>query len=242
MWKSSIINTDPVAIDLERIGSLLEKERKERGLSVTQVSERLGLKRATIEAIESGDLTRLPHEVYVRGYVREYAKLLGLLAEVEVLLRSRKDVEMSKPTGRGEQKPFFTIPLKWRGRVLIFSLLFILAVFLFLEGKRFTTRQEGPREVVSMVSPQNEMEKVREQTLEPKQLLITCHERTWISVIIDGREKKEFMLKPGELIVLSAAQRFDLLIGNAGGIKIFLNGKDLHFSGESGEVKRLSLP
>jgi hypothetical protein len=50
------------------------------------------------------------------------------------------------------------------------------------------------------------------------------------------------MLNPQEVIMLSAKEKFDLLIGNAGGIKMLLNGKDVQFSGKNGEVKRIQLP
>jgi hypothetical protein len=74
-----------------------------------------------------------------------------------------------------------------------------------------------------------------------KKLMITCRERTWVSVVIDDAEKKEFMLNAQEMIVLHAKERFDLLIGNAGGVNLFLNGKDMEFTGKSGEVKRIKL-
>jgi hypothetical protein len=49
------------------------------------------------------------------------------------------------------------------------------------------------------------------------------------------------MLSPHEIIVLNAKDRFDILVGNAGGVKIFLNGKDSGFDGASGQVRRISL-
>ena len=76
---------------------------------------------------------------------------------------------------------------------------------------------------------------------EGKKLMITCKERTWVSVVIDDTEKKEFMLNAQEMIILNAKDRFDLLIGNAGGVSLILNGKDTEFSGKSGEVKRIKL-
>jgi len=33
-----------------------------------------------------------------------------------------------------------------------------------------------------------------------------------------------------------------LLVGNAGGVKLFFDGKDTKFEGASGEVKRVTLP
>ena len=77
--------------------------------------------------------------------------------------------------------------------------------------------------------------------LETKKLMIACQERTWVRVVIDGSEKKEFMLNQEEVVVLNAKESFDLLIGNAAGVKLFYNGKDIGFTGASGEVKRVNL-
>jgi len=78
--------------------------------------------------------------------------------------------------------------------------------------------------------------------LEPKKLTIVCQDRTWVKITIDGLEQKEFMLKPEEVVKLEAKENFDLLIGNAGGVKLFYNGKDTDFSGQTGEVKHVRLP
>jgi cytoskeletal protein RodZ len=78
--------------------------------------------------------------------------------------------------------------------------------------------------------------------LEPKKLTIVCQDTTWVRITIDGHEEKEFMLKPEEVVKLQAKESFDLLVGNAGGVKLLYNGKDTGFSGESGEVKQVRLP
>ena len=78
--------------------------------------------------------------------------------------------------------------------------------------------------------------------LEPKKLTITCQETTWVRILVDGQEEKEFMLKPGEAVKLEAKDNFDLLIGNAAGVKLSLDGIDTGFSGEEGEVKHVRLP
>ena len=77
--------------------------------------------------------------------------------------------------------------------------------------------------------------------LETKKLMIACQERTWVRVVIDGSEKKEFMLNHEEVVVLNAKESFDVLVGNAAGVKLFYNGEDIGFTGASGEVKHVSL-
>jgi cytoskeleton protein RodZ len=76
---------------------------------------------------------------------------------------------------------------------------------------------------------------------DAKKLMIICQERTWVSVVIDDTEKKEFMLNPQDIIILNAKETYDLLIGNAGGVKLILDGKDVQSTGVSGEVKRIKL-
>ena len=71
--------------------------------------------------------------------------------------------------------------------------------------------------------------------------MIACQQRTWVRIVIDGTEKKEFIMNPEEVVVLNGKEGFDLLIGNAGGVKLFYNGKDIGFSGDEGEVRRINL-
>ena len=85
-------------------------------------------------------------------------------------------------------------------------------------------------------------EEAAKPLLEPKKLTITCQERTWVRIVIDGKEEKEFMLNPEDAVKLEAKDNFDLLVGNAAGVKLFLNGIDTGFSGEIGEVKHVRLP
>ena len=50
------------------------------------------------------------------------------------------------------------------------------------------------------------------------------------------------MLNPEEVVMFTAKNYFDLLIGNAGGVTLLMNGQETGFSGKSGEVKRVKLP
>jgi cytoskeleton protein RodZ len=59
-------------------GATLAAARESRGLTVAQVAERLKLSARQIEAIEAEDWASLPDPVFVRGFVRNYAKLVGV--------------------------------------------------------------------------------------------------------------------------------------------------------------------
>lgn len=69
-------------------GAALQAAREARQLSVPQVADQLKLSSAVVTALEANDWDRLPAQVFVRGYVRAYARLMGL--DDEELLDSER--------------------------------------------------------------------------------------------------------------------------------------------------------
>jgi cytoskeleton protein RodZ len=58
-------------------GELLRCEREQQGLSLALASSQSRIKPSVIEAIESGETGKIP-SVYLRGYIRNYARFLGI--------------------------------------------------------------------------------------------------------------------------------------------------------------------
>lgn len=59
----------------------LRKHRLESGLSTEEVAQRLHLSTSVVETLEQGDVPDHVHDTFARGYLRNYAKLLGVDAE-----------------------------------------------------------------------------------------------------------------------------------------------------------------
>ena len=118
------------------------------------------------------------------------------------------------------------------------------------EGKKepVAAGTENP-EVRDGVQEEKEPEtKIQEQETPALQerkelsLSITAADTTWISVRIDSNDPKEWLLKQGEKISLSASERFVIKTGNAGSTKIIFNGEDLGTLGGQGQVLEVTLP
>ena len=62
-------------------GDLLAEERFRQGISVTAVAEALRIADSFVEALERNDIEQLPEPAFIRGYLRNYARLLGISAE-----------------------------------------------------------------------------------------------------------------------------------------------------------------
>lgn len=69
------------AADAPGVGSALTQARRSQGLSVGEAARQLKLGVRQIEALEADDYGKLPGRTIIRGFVRNYAKLLGIDAE-----------------------------------------------------------------------------------------------------------------------------------------------------------------
>ncbi len=65
-------------MNLQEMGERLRQERERRGFTLDEVVLKTKISRTNIEAIEAGRKDDLPHPVYAKGFVKNYARLLGL--------------------------------------------------------------------------------------------------------------------------------------------------------------------
>ena len=63
------------------LGTSLRKLRESKKLSLRNVEDKLHIRRAYLEAIEKGEYEAIPSEIYVRGFLRSYARFLGVSSE-----------------------------------------------------------------------------------------------------------------------------------------------------------------
>lgn len=72
---------DNTAYSRSRCGGALRLAREAQGLSIQDVASKLRLSAKQIEAIEADQFAKLPEPTIVRGFIRNYAKLLKMNAE-----------------------------------------------------------------------------------------------------------------------------------------------------------------
>ena len=68
----------------EHFGICLRRAREARSLSLGDVAATTKVPRSSLELLEAADLAQLPAEVFVRGFIRSYARAVGV-AEAEPL-------------------------------------------------------------------------------------------------------------------------------------------------------------
>ena len=81
----------------ETVGEYLKREREIRQISIQDVAEGTKISLASLRLIEENRFDELPAEVFVRGFVRNYAKYIGIDPE-EVIKLLEEDFKGHKPS------------------------------------------------------------------------------------------------------------------------------------------------
>ena len=129
------------------IGKLLQTAREEQGLTIADIAARLRLSEQYVKDLENEDYSHIGPRIYARGFILNYAKLLGLPTEevltalqsshlpddnllVPQVLESASSINI-KFRPYGENKRNFSV---WFG--LIFIVLFVTLVIVWWEGQK----------------------------------------------------------------------------------------------------------
>ncbi len=240
--------------NLFSFGRYLQSIRLEKKISLGKVSEETRIAIGNLQQIEKEDLEALPAEVFVRGFLRAYARAIGADGDEAVrLYEARLNMENELAAAgslseRSSLKP-------WLDLALSVTVLLCLVVLSLYGVSYFQNQAHMPEtaethvdsENSKVASPQDKpVSKAQKgSTTKPPEkwvLQITAIENTWVKLIIDNKDAKEYNLSSGEHLEVEASVGYNLLIGNAGGLELKLNGEPIPISGKIGEVVSIQLP
>ncbi|MCH5277533.1 MAG: DUF4115 domain-containing protein [Desulfovibrionaceae bacterium] len=74
------------------------------------------------------------------------------------------------------------------------------------------------------------------------QIVLTAEASCWVHANADKTDTREFTLQEGETFAMPFRESLTLRLGNAGGVKIKYDGRDMPSPGKSGQVKTISFP
>ena len=106
------------------LGAVLRNEREKKGLTLDQVASITKLRVKIVEALENETWGDLPPPVFVRGFIRSYAKVLGL-DETELLHLHERVAPLQAVTG----KPVEVQHRSYKGRFLLAVILVLILGF-----------------------------------------------------------------------------------------------------------------
>lgn len=221
-------------------GAQLRTERERQSLTIGDMVARLRLHPNQVRAIEEEDVAALPGPAYVRGFVRSYARNLGLAPEPLLADVARKlgevPVAVDAMADDSPRSPVRDAAREQNSRrvVLIGAVLgmALLAVIGWL-----ATRPESPAPVAVMApaAPVLEVPAVAEPvapeieavSVPPAPLLkLTASGRSWVKV--EGSDNVillEQLLEPNAEEVVEGIPPLTVVIGDASRVKVELRGE-----------------
>lgn len=240
------------------VGEILKKKREDLGIELREIANTLRIRYDYLKSIEDENFNLFPAEVYLKGYILEYAKFLNIDAKI-ILEAYEKDQAKQEKREYNEIEFLHDKNKKANIKKLIIpsglAILLISLIIIFLAPnkkivdntvKNITKNNMPQFDLVpslnngKMKNYTNEAKKSKESSQQV--LEIIAIDTTWILANIGETDSREVLMKPGESIKWYAKNSFSLKIGNAGGVRLIFNGKEIEKLGEIGQVISINIP
>ncbi len=232
-------------------GQMLRAARKEKEWSYMETEETTKIRVRYIQALEEEDYKVLPGTTYVKGYLRTYAKQLGLNPDEIIALYNDSIVQETEPVLELPKK--VNVRSSWVRPVIIGSMALLAIVLviamanLYQSGKKVADTSYSPTALPSApkteaVTPEStpvvpSQEKVVPATQDGLTAKLVFTQPCWIEVRVDGKPSLQAEYPAGTSKEVKGTDKIELVsVGNAGGLSVTLNGKALPSLGKSGEV------
>jgi len=232
------------------LGERLRARRQELGYELGEISQKLKIRLAVLQALEEDNLTYLP-AVYMRAFARDYGAFLGIPPqELQQLL----DAAFGKAHARGSSVSTGTSARVSVGaehfrttlaHALIYGALAgaaVAVVYYFL--LRPTPSEQLQRSTEVVVRPDTGVPQWLLPAGQPAQLdtlmrlRARARDTVWLNIVVDGRRGEQLVLYPGQERLWEARSHVLLSVGNAGGIELWRNDEPLPPLGPVGKVIR----
>ncbi len=129
-------------------GEVLREARRSRGLSLQYIARELRLSVSVVDALENDDYQQLPATIFVQGYIRNYALLLGidaeaLLGQFNHMLTEQVETKLdaSNCASSKASSQESVIPAKSLSYVAVVALVAI-ALFIMYQGESIDSDQD----------------------------------------------------------------------------------------------------
>jgi len=253
--------------DRPSVGRALQQARIAAGLTVDEVSSVTRVRVPIVQGIEQDDFSRCGGDVYARGHIRVLARAVRL--DPETLINQFDAEHGGRPEPTPAAPLFDAERIRPEPRRPNWTAAMVAAIVAVVGFVGFTLFSGGDKNDGSSVaeqtgsakptaspssSPSASPSKSGERKPEPSESAIagvpadkvtvklTAEDgQSWISAQDhNGRLMEEGVLRKGQSKTFSDSKRIDLVLGNAGAIKLFVNGKEVKNLSDSGSVQRLS--
>lgn len=249
---------DQPAADLPSIGRVLTTARIDAGLTVDQVSTSTRVRVPIVHAIEQDDFSRCGGDFYARGHIRALARAVGV--DGEDLVARYDAAHGGSPADRRPTQLLDTAPIKvndhrrpnWTTPMVVAILAVVALIGFNLFGGHSNAPATGAASSplasaagsapagssAQPPAPAPSLAPIAAAPADKVTVKLVAEKATsWVSAK-DGKGKALFSnnLETGQDQTFTDPKQISLVLGNAGAVHVYVNGKDLGPAGADGQV------
>ncbi|NUS60882.1 MAG: helix-turn-helix domain-containing protein [Lysobacter sp.] len=230
------------------VGARLRKAREAAGLSIEDVSERLKMPTRVVQALEAEEWSRLGAPVFVRGQLRSYSRLLGLVTSTTIAASGIAPIEPTPIVARSYTPRTKRLVEQGTRRLVYIVLTAAIVVPVWLATKPHLMGRNDVATVQSLDAPasntatvavdapgQNDAPVAQEPTvvasmtptLSPRQaatadaLVLRMTGDSWVQVTApDGRTLEKGLLSAGQVRTFKSGEVGRITLGNASAVVV----------------------
>lgn len=234
------------------VGEILRKTREHYGQTIYDVEQNLNIRASQLHALEQENLDEIPGRVYAIGFVRAYSEYLGLDGD--------KMVHLFKAQTVGKRvKPELHFPVATNDsndpniHIVIASLTALILFIAYLSifnapAKNVNTIPPVPEDIkektIAMLEPlkdsvPDEPDPALLNDNDTKGMELRVTAESWVEIKkADGAVIVRQILKEGDVFIVPDEEMLTLSTGNAGGLVVYIDGKEIGALGRSAQVRR----
>lgn len=236
-------------------GEWLRRQREMREISLRDIAERTKISLRYLEAMEDDRFDVLPAPIFAKGFLREYARYVGLSPDevVNHYLSFHQPEEIDDPGDvtlaaleRERKRKRKGGGWTWGLFLLLAGALLLALVALFFW---WIEKREGepraavpPPQVAAPMEPAVQQAAippapapVPEEPRAPLDVTLDFSGNCWVRAVMDGKNQVQEERVQGESLPLQAQQSVALTLGNSGAVDIQVNGLPFEFDKQPGQ-------
>ena len=260
-WEKEAVPTDSGSF-----GDWLRRQRELREISLRDIAERTKISLRYLEAMEADRFDLLPAPIFAKGFLREYARYVGLSPDdvVNHYLSVHHPEELADPKEdtkvRARPKSVDPGPTPMRrnwswGLLLALAGLILLVVVALLAyfADRRHEEQRSPNTNLTQAPPiaaplptavatpagSTSQPQPAPPPSAPIEVSLDFSGECWVESLIDGKNRRAEVHVQGESLQLDAQKSIALKLGNAGVVDVQVNGYPMELDAKSGDVRDL---
>jgi cytoskeleton protein RodZ len=239
-------------------GQRLIDAREARGLTAADVAKKLCIRTMFVDALEREDWQAIGDPVYARGFLKNYARLVGLDAD-GLAAEANADIAGSDPrptisafvpidrglTDSRENRVnvmAWVVPITGVVAALLVALVVVNGIGLLRGGGNVAavapeSATPSPQPSASPADLSAAGMQMGANQMAPVDLRIAVTQPCWLSVTVDGKRVLYSTLPTGSVREFRADREIALRAGNAGGVVATIDGKVIGSLGRVGQVE-----